>query len=241
MEYLITIIMIFFTLIIFFIIFLIVWRYFFFYRNPNREIQYDEKSILSPADGFIVYCKRINPKENIFSIKKNKHIKLDDLMKINDSNLKNKPGWLIGVFMTFFDVHYNRSPIGGYIKKITHNFPKRYKKNFSMRKLYFNFFFSKNNIMKNCEHLISNERASYIIKNKKISVYVTQIADRWINKIVTYKNNEEIKQGDIFGLVKIGSQVDIFVPDVDNKIEILVKERQRVKAGLTKLLRIKGI
>jgi phosphatidylserine decarboxylase len=227
------------ALIFIFVIFLIIWRYFFFYRNPNREIQYDQKSILSPADGFIVYCKRVNPKENIFSIKKNKQIKLDELMNIDDNSLKNKPGWLIGIFMTFFDVHYNRSPIGGHIKKIRHNFPKRFKKNYSLRKLYLNLFFSKNNIIKNCDYLISNERASYIVKNKKISVYVTQIADRWVNKIVTYKNDEEIKQGEIFGLIKIGSQVDIFVPDAGNKIEILVKERQRVKAGLTKLLRIK--
>jgi len=101
------IILFFLALILIFVIFLIIWRYLFFYRNPDREIQYDQKSILSPADGFIVYCKRINPKENIFSIKKNKHIKLDDLMNINDNSLKNKPGWLIGIFMTFFDVHYN--------------------------------------------------------------------------------------------------------------------------------------
>ena len=109
------------TILAVFAIFLFLfWRFFFFFRNPNRRILYDTKSILSPADGFVIYCKRINPGDDIFSIKKNKHIKLDDLMFIDDKSLKNQPGWLIGVFMTFYDVHYNRAPIEGHIKKIKH-------------------------------------------------------------------------------------------------------------------------
>ena len=105
--------------------------------------------------------------------------------------------------------------------------------------LYLNLFLFRKPLWKNCEHIISNERASCVIKNKNITVYVTQIADSWVNKIVTFKDNEEIKQGEVFGLVKMGSQVDIFVPDKDGSLEVLVNVRERVKAGLTKLIHIK--
>lgn len=215
------------------------WRYLFFFRNPNRKIPYDPKAILSPADGFVIYSKRVYPGEDIFSIKNNKHIKLDDLMFIDDVGLKDQPGWLIGIFMTLLDVHYNRAPIDGYIKKIKHDFPEGFRKNKGLLKIYLNLFLFKKTLCENCGHIISNERASFIIKNKNISAYVTQIADCWIKKIVTFKNNEEIKQGEVFGLIRMGSQVDIFVPDRDGSIEVLVKNRQKVKAGLTKLMRIK--
>ena len=227
-------------IVIIFIIFLFLfWRFFFFFRNPKRTIPYDTKSILSPADGFVIYCKRINPGDNIFSIKKNKHIKLDDLMFIDDKDLKNKPGWLIGIFMTFLDVHYNRAPIEGIIEKIRHDFLNKSNINKRLFKLYFNILFFRKPLWKNCDHIISNERASYVIKNKNISVYVTQIADSWVNKIVTFKNNEKIKQGEVFGLVKMGSQVDIFVPDTNIQLDVAIKVRQRVKAGITELIRIK--
>ena len=215
------------------------WRCFFFFRNPPRRIPYDPKFILAPADGFVIYSKRVYPGEDIFSIKNNKHIKLDDLMFIEDDNLKNQPGWIIGIFMTFLDVHYNRAPIEGYIKEIKHDFLLNgFKKNKMLFKIYVNLFLFKKNLWENCEHIILNERASFVIKNKDISVYVTQIADGWIKKIITFKNNEEIKQGEVFGLIRMGSQVDIFVPDKDGSLEVLVKDRQKVKAGLTKLIRI---
>jgi phosphatidylserine decarboxylase len=222
------------------IILFVYWRFFFFFRNPDRIIPYDSKSILSPADGFVIYCKKINPGDDIFSIKKNKHIKLDDLMFIDEKDLKNQPGWLIGIFMTFLNVHYNRAPIEGHIEKIRHDFLNKFKVNKRLFKLYFNILFFKKPLWKNCEHIISNERASFVIKNKNLSVYVTQIADSWVNKIVTFKDNEEIKQGEIFGIVKMGSQVDIFVPDNNGSLKVVITEGQRVKAGLTELIRIKN-
>ncbi|MFH1101239.1 MAG: phosphatidylserine decarboxylase [Methanobacteriota archaeon] len=222
-------------LIIFCVSLFIFWRYFFFFRKPSRTDSYEKDYILSPADGFIIYCKKIEPGQDIFSIKNYNKIRLNDLMFIDDKNLLNQSGWLIGIFMTFFDVHYNTAPITGHILKINHDFPSTLRKNRNMLKVYKNFLLPIRQWWKNCEYIITNERASYIIKNERVSVYITQIADSWINKIVTYKNNEQIEQGEIFGLIRMGSQVDIFIPDKNDTIEILVKERHRVKAGITKL------
>jgi phosphatidylserine decarboxylase len=88
--------------------------------------------------------------------------------------------------------------------------------------------------------LIHNERASYVITNDELSVYVTQIADRWVRKIVTLRDGVPVAQGEVFGMIRMGSQVDLFVPDVAGRMQVLVAERAHVRAGIDALLRFSG-
>lgn len=62
----------------------------FFFRDPQREVSADEKTVVSPADGLIVVLKPVDP---------------------------NNPqaGTLISIFLSIFDVHVNRSPMAGTI------------------------------------------------------------------------------------------------------------------------------
>ncbi|MEK7832052.1 MAG: phosphatidylserine decarboxylase family protein [Acidobacteriota bacterium] len=62
----------------------------FFFRNPEREVSTDEKTVIAPADGLIVVLKPVDPK--------------------ND-----QAGTLISIFLSIFDVHVNRSPLAGTI------------------------------------------------------------------------------------------------------------------------------
>lgn len=214
------------------------WRFFYFFRNPRRTIFKNDQHILSPADGYVVYMKRVDPGEPIISIKANTPIRLDDLMVLEDAGLYQKPGYLVGIFMSAFDVHYNRAPIKGYIHQIGRYFPTSDKKNQTMFNSMDNLIFDHQPGWKDLDYLITNERCSYTFKNDRLTIYVTQIADRWINKIVTLRNNIELDQGDIFGLIRMGSQVDVFVPDPNARIVPLVIEKQRVQAGLSALFEI---
>lgn len=63
-------------------------------------------------------------------------IHLNDLMYIDDEDIFQKPGWLIDIMMTVFDVHYNLAPIHGYITKICHEFPTKNKYINKKRKQY---------------------------------------------------------------------------------------------------------
>lgn len=223
-----------FAIILFIIIIVFVfWRFVYFFRNPDRKINYNDNHILSPADGFVVYVKRVEPRSEIFSIKKGDRILLDDLMFIDDSTLLDKPGWLIGICMSPLDIHFNRSPLRGTIAKIRHDYPTKERKNKDMFPGLQNLFFNIKPYYKDCDYIIRNERASYIIKNEILSVYVTQIADNWIKKIVTYKDKTEVSQGEVFGLIRMGSQVDLFIPDDKDMIKVVVEERKHVKAGIT--------
>lgn len=214
-----------------------VWRFLFFFRNPDRKVQANDHLVLSPADGFVVYVRRVFPGEPVISIKRGHPILLDDLMTLDDPRLP-RHGWLVGIYMSPFDVHYNRAPIRGSVRKISHGFPEKSSgRNLNMFHGQSNLFFDLRPYWQNCEYLIHNERASYVFANEDRSVYVTQIADRWVRKIVTYRDNAMISQGEVFGLIRMGSQVDVFVPDPDGCMEPLVVERTRVRAGVDALFR----
>ena len=86
------------------------WRYFWFFRNPPRKIPACE-GIISPADGTIVYVKRLEAKDPVISIKKNRKISISDIVNEDLAHTR----ILIGVFMSPFDVHYNRAPISGVV------------------------------------------------------------------------------------------------------------------------------
>ncbi len=215
------------------------WRFFFFFRNPRRHIPADDSLVLSPADGFVLYVVRVRPGEPVFAVKDGERVLLDDLMLLDDPKLP-RDGWLAGIYMSPFDVHYNRAPIRGRVQKIAHRFPGRDTGtgNASMFPGQANLFFNLKPTWHGCDYLVKNERASYLFSNEERRVYVTQIADRWIRRIVSLRDGEEVAQGDVFGLIRMGSQVDVFVPDPARRVEALVHERQHVRAGLDALFRV---
>ena len=65
-----------------------------------------------------------------------------------------------------------------------------------------NLFFKRDRPYEDCSYLVHNERASYVIKNDRLHVYVTQIADQYVKKIVTYKDNVFVSRGEVFGLIR---------------------------------------
>jgi phosphatidylserine decarboxylase len=214
------------------------WRFFFFFRNPHRQITIDGCNILSPADGFVIYVRRIEPEQEVIALKNGERILLDDLMTLDDPAIP-RHGWLVGIYMSPFDVHYNRAPIAGFIRKISYGFPRKSTgSNAGMFHGQSNLFFDLRPYWRNCDYLVQNERASYLISNDRVSVYVTQIADRWVRKIVTLKNCVAIEQGEVFGLIRMGSQVDLFVPDPQGKMQVLATERIHVRAGIHPLFRM---
>ena len=58
----------------------IFWRYVWFFRNPARIIPAGE-NIVSPADGTVVYVKKIQPGADVFVIKQGVSAKISDIVK----------------------------------------------------------------------------------------------------------------------------------------------------------------
>ena len=81
----------------------------FFFRDPIRPTYIDHEHFYSPVDGTILYQKIVQPHEAVIEIK-GMNYTLKDVMGDEDYN---KPSLVIGIFMSFYDVHINRIPYGG--------------------------------------------------------------------------------------------------------------------------------
>jgi phosphatidylserine decarboxylase len=189
------------------------WR---FYRDPERVPPGDGTGIVSPADGKIIYVKRVEKGSIPFSEKEGRTLPLTDFV---GSNILPHEGVLIGLSMNFFDVHVNRAPIGGRIC-LVHRIAGSF---ISLKKQ---------------DALFRNERALTVIDNGLFKVGVVQIASRLVRKIVLYiSEGSEIRRGDRIGMIRFGSQVDIFLPSVSG-LQVIVGCGERVRAGVSVIARV---
>lgn len=180
-----------------------------FWRTPKRKTDAKPNEIVSPADGNVIYIKKIDAKEIPISVKGNTLSKLTEITK---TDLLKTPCWLIGINMTPFDVHKNCAPIDGEII-----FNKHTPGKFLSLKLF--------------ESEFENERNTFIIENDQIKIGIVQIASKLVRRIDTYKTKgASVKRGEWIGMIRFGSQVDVILPI---KFEVKLKLKQQIYAGKT--------
>ena len=118
----------------------------------------------------------------------------------------------VSIFLSIFNVHIQRLPISGEVNKVD----------------YIEGKFINATLDKASDE---NERLKITIKNGNNLIYVTQIAGLIARRIVNYvKPNENINQGERYGIIKFGSRVDIEFP---NSFKLLVNEGQQCIGGET--------
>jgi phosphatidylserine decarboxylase len=210
------------------------WRYTWFFRNPPRTIPSDESGILSPADGTVVYVKEVLPGEDVITIKKGLKATINDISKEDITS----PKLLIGIFMSPFNVHFNRAPLSGNVRFI-HHYPAA-GSNLCMAWMHFRTVFKLLPLYKNSVHIVQNERTvtkmDGVYRGRSLSSYVIQIAAKNVNGIDTYVDEgEQVKAGQIFGMIRIGSQVDLIITSFEG-MKIKVGPGTKVRAGETILI-----
>jgi len=209
------------------------WRYVWFFRNPDRQPPKGEQ-IISPADGTVVYVKHVSPMEPVISIKKKNRICVSDIVRKDLKGMK----LLVGIFMSPFDVHYNRAPISGRIESIRHHPAKL--KNHHMGSMHWRSVLRLFPIYQNSLHIVDNERTVTKIKGtfegETISCYVVQIAGGSVRGIESYvSEGEMVERGGVFGMIRIGSQVDLIVSFAES-MHVKVKPGDKTRAGETVLI-----
>jgi phosphatidylserine decarboxylase len=116
----------------------------------------------------------------------------------------------ISIFLNIFNVHVNRSPISGQLKQLEY---KRGK---------FKAAFDD-------EASRVNEQNVITISGNGIQVVVKQIAGLIARRVVCWKKpGYDLERGELFGLIRFGSRVDIIMP---GRVKILVKVGDRVWGG----------
>ena len=211
----------------------------FFFRDPLRPTYIDNEHFYSPADGTILYQKVVLPGapccENIVEIK-GKNYTLQDVMGDKDYN---KPSLVIGIFMSFYDVHINRIPYGGILKyNRLEPIESTNKPMLAVEKDILNKVINPNNM----DYLKYNERVLNTVYNSTLdyTYHIVQIADEDVNVIAPFKQQGDLcTQNERFSLIRWGSQVDLVLPiDKRFSFELLLKETMHVNAGLDKLIKI---
>jgi phosphatidylserine decarboxylase len=162
-----------------------------FWKVPKRKILAGPGQVVSPADGNIIYIRKVEEGEIIYSKKGSNYSKLEELTK---TSLLSFPGWHIGINMTLFDVHKNCAPVSGKIILNQH-------------------FNGKFLSLKSKASQTDNERNTYVMQNDEITIGVVQIASKRVRRIDTYvKQGDNVRQGEWIGMIRFGSQVDIIFP-----------------------------
>jgi phosphatidylserine decarboxylase len=165
-----------------------------FFRDPERVIPAGPYAV-SPADGKIVA------------------IKPDDA-----------GGLRISIFLNVFDVHVNRTPIGGKVASVTY------------KKGQFLVASAEDASAANEQNVITVDG---VIAGKPTRVVFKQIAGLIARRILCYvQPGNTVETGQRIGLMKFGSRMDVFLGP---EWEVLVKAGERVAGGSAILARMRGV
>jgi phosphatidylserine decarboxylase len=190
-----------------------------FYRDPERTAPaMSERAIVSPADGEVVYVRESRGGRLPVSTKGGRDYALTELTK---TTLRSDDAIVIGISMSFLDVHVNRAPIAGRI---------------TVQRHFAGLFGS----LRRPEMVFENERATTVIERGPLQVAVVQIASRLVRQIVSYvREGDEVAVGQRIGVIRLGSQVDVVVPTTAD-LELLVRTGDRVRAGESVLAQLRA-
>jgi len=210
------------------------FRNVYFFRDPQRHIPEGDNVIVSPADGRVMYLYPVKGGE-ITSEKNGEKIRISELAK---TPIADAQGWLLGIYLTPFDVHFNRAPIEGDIRTLYYH---RTGVNLPMVDLweYVNFTLLRRavNLFAAPFHL-ENERMTMQIQNSRITCFIILIADKFVNKISWFfQELQRVEKGQKISFIERGSQTDLFIPH--DCITFKVRPGEQVYAGKTIIATIK--
>jgi len=208
-----------------------------FFRDPIRPTYADPSYFFSPADGIILYQQTVHPDECIVEIKGRTYSLRDAL---RDPHYKS-PSLVIGIFMTFFDVHVNRVPFPGQLS---------YRELDSIDTFNHPMLDVEKSILQDLR--ISTDLLEYLHHNQRVvnriyspelgqPYYLLQIADYDVDCITPFnlRQNQRVSQGERFSVVRYGSQVDLIVPLSSRfDFETVQKTGDHVEAGIDILIKL---
>jgi phosphatidylserine decarboxylase len=155
-----------------------------FFRDPERAIPSEPGVIVSPADGLVTETVTISTPDG--------------------------PRKRMSIFLSVFDVHVNRAPIGGELREVSYH-----------KGQYMNAM--------NPACAERNERNVVTMRGEGIEVTFKQIAGLLARRIVfPFKAGDRVERGQRVGLIKFGSRTDVVMPA---EAEFQVKVGERVKGG----------
>jgi phosphatidylserine decarboxylase len=172
-----------------------------FFRDPNREVPVGDDLIVGPADGVVVEVSELSAEESPLGL----------------ASVK------VGIFLSIFNVHINRSPCGGSVERVC------YKRGEFRNAL-------------NESSAQVNERNDIYIRrggDSGVVFIVRQISGSIARRIVCEAvEGDELTRGQKFGMIKFGSRTELYFPS-EFVFEVVVKVGDRVRAGSSVIARFR--
>lgn len=170
-----------------------------FFRDPIRTTPRGDTFIIAPADGLITLIAKVPPPPEMRGPD-----------ALGDAEMTR-----ISIFMSVFDVHINRAPIAGRIRRIAY-IPGK---------------FLNADLDKASE---DNERQHFLVEGANgVRIGFTQIAGLVARRIMSFvREGDSVEAGQRVGLIRFGSRVDVYLPAGTNPKVLL---GQRSIAGETVL------
>ena len=150
-----------------------------FFRDPARTTPTDDRFVVSPADGLVTLIEIVPPPPELRG----------------PDALGDQPMTRVSIFMSVFDVHINRTPIRGTIKRVVYIAGK----------------FLNADLDKASDE---NERQHFLVERSDgMRIGFTQIAGLVARRIVAFvKEGDSVANGQRVGLIRFGSRVDVYLP-----------------------------
>jgi len=180
-----------------------------FFRDPRRVTPMNDRFIVAPADGLVTLIQKVPPP---------RELSVED--GSGSKGLGEAPVTRISIFMSVFDVHINRAPIGGTVRRV----------------VYIPGKFMNADLDKASEE---NERQHIMIdRGDGVMLGFTQIAGLVARRIVPFvKPGDMLAAGQRVGLIRFGSRVDVYLPEGTEPRVLL---GQKIVAGETVLAELGG-
>jgi phosphatidylserine decarboxylase len=163
-----------------------------FFRDPRRSIPGETGAVVAPADGKIV-----------------------EVVELDHDEFIGGPAVMIGIFLSVFNVHINRTPVAARVIGLTYRRGK----------------------FLNALRAVSARENEQMAVRLEESVFphrrmvVRQIAGALARRIVCWvAPGEELERGEQFGMIKLGSRTELLLPR-ESGLDIQVQIGQHVKAG----------
>ena len=209
----------------------------YFFRDPLRAVYSDPSHFFAPADGILLYQKIVAPDERVVEIK-GRDYTLREAMR--------DPGYserslVVGIFMTFYDVHINRMPYSGRLSYTslepidTYNYPMLSVERAIVEELDID--------LGQADYLHNNQRMLNRVHSPALGLtyHMLQIADFDVDSITPFelKQNWPCAQNERFSQIRYGSQVDLIIPlSARHEFKFTQRPGMHVEAGVDTLVHI---
>ncbi len=178
-----------------------------FFRDPERVVPQADDLIVAPADGLVTLIQEVEPPIEL---------QIDDGSA--SRGLGREQVIRVSIFMSVFDVHINRAPVGGTIRRVIYVPGK-----------FLNADLDTASDENARQHIL-------IERTDGLQIGFTQIAGLLARRIVPFiKPGDIVAAGQRVGLIRFGSRVDVYLP---RGTDPAVITGQKVIGGETVIARI---